>query len=69
MDADTWTTIVKAFGELTLTGFLFANWWLERSERIKIQASFQEHLTGDIEHLLDQTEDFRRNIGSGKTPV
>lgn len=60
MDADTWTTIVKAFGELTLTGFLFANWWLERSERIKIQARFNEHLEMDIEKLNDEKEDLQR---------
>ena len=60
MDADTWATIVKAFGELTLTGFLFANWWLERSERIKIQARLDAHLEDDIEHLLEQTEQIRR---------
>lgn len=65
MDADTWGIIVKAFGELTLTGFLFANWWLERSERIKIQKQYDEHLVGDIDHLLDQTEDLRRSGGTG----
>lgn len=65
MDADTWSTIVKAFGELTLTGFLFANWWMERSERIKIQARFDAHLEEDIEQLLDQTEQIRRTNGSG----
>jgi hypothetical protein len=66
MDADTWGTIVKAFGELTLTGFLFANWWLERSERMKIQARFDAHLEGDIEHLLDETETIRRETkGTG----
>lgn len=60
MDADTWATIVKAFGELTLTGFLFANWWLERSERIRIQADYKSHLEKDIENLLEQTEDLQR---------
>lgn len=65
MDSDTWGTIVKAFGELTLTGFLFANWWLERSERLKIQARFDAHLEEDIEQLLDQTEQIRRSGGTG----
>lgn len=65
MDADTWAQIVKAFGELTLTGFLFANWWLERSERIKVQEEYKEHLNKDIDELLDQTEQFRRNSGTG----
>lgn len=65
MDADTWATIVKAFGELTLTGFLFANWWLERSERIKIQKALDDHLLTDIEQLLDQTETMRRTGGTG----
>lgn len=65
MDADTWATIVKAFGELTLTGFLFANWWMERTERIKSQAEYKEHLNKDIEELLDQTEQMRRVGGSG----
>lgn len=65
MDADTWTQIVKAFGELTLTGFLFANWWLERTERIKAQSDLKVHLEKDIEQLLDQTEDLRRVTQSG----
>lgn len=65
MDADTWATIVKAFGELTLTGFLFANWWMERAERIKIQKQYDDHLQTDIEQLLDQTEQMRRGGGSG----
>ena len=64
MDADTWTMIVKAFGELTLTGFLFANWWLERSERLKTQADYKAHLEKEIEELLDQTEQLRR-VGTG----
>lgn len=65
MDADTWTQIVKAFGELTLTGFLFANWWLERTERIKAQSELKVHLEKDIDYLLDQTEDLRRGAGTG----
>ena len=65
MDADTWSIIVKAFGELTLTGFLFANWWMERAERIKIQAEHKLHLEKDIDHLLDQTETMRRSSGTG----
>jgi len=65
MDADTWATIVKAFGELTLTGFLFANWWMERSERIKIQKQYDDHLQKDIDELLDQTEQMRRGGGTG----
>lgn len=64
MDAETWATIVKAFGELTLTGFLFANWWLERSERLKIQARYDDHLEKDISELLDQTEDLRRGTSA-----
>jgi hypothetical protein len=53
MDAATWSTIVKALGELTLTGFLFANWWLERAERIQLQTAYNAHLQGDIDKLDD----------------
>lgn len=60
MDAETWSMIVKAFGELTLTGYIFANWWLERAERIKSQQELKAHLEKDIENLLEQTEDLRR---------
>lgn len=60
MDAETWATIVKAFGELTLTGFLFANWWLERTERIKIQGLLTAHLEGDISKLDDTLSDFSK---------
>jgi hypothetical protein len=60
MDAETWGIIIKAVGELTLTGFLFASWWLERSERLKIQAEHEKHMQADIDRLLDQTEDLRR---------
>lgn len=60
MDAETWATIVKAFGELTLSGFLFANWWMERSERIKSQQEHKEHLENDIKKLDDEKEDLQR---------
>jgi hypothetical protein len=60
MDGETMAMIAKAFGELTLTGFLFANWWLERSERLRVQASLEAHYRGDIEQLLDQTEQLKK---------
>jgi hypothetical protein len=60
MDAETWALIVKAFGELTLTGFLFANWWMERTERIKNQADHKAHLESDITRLLEQTEELQK---------
>lgn len=51
-----WGMLMKAFGELTLTGFIFANWWLERTERLKAQAALEAHYKADIEALLERTE-------------
>lgn len=60
MDAATWAAVIKSVGELTLTTFLFASWWLERSERLKTQAALEAHYKSDIEALLDRTEQLEK---------
>jgi hypothetical protein len=56
MDAEMWGSLLKATGDLTLLSFLFANWWMERKDRIAAQAKHETHLQSNIDRLLDATE-------------
>lgn len=60
MTPELFAALSTAAGSLTLTGYLFISWWLERQERIKCQEEKEQHLESDIERLLDETENLRK---------
>jgi hypothetical protein len=60
MTAQDFNTLSTIAGSLSLTSLLFVLWWLERQERIRCQNEKETHLEEDIERLLDETENFKK---------
>lgn len=48
--------IAQIGSSLTTTGLLLVIWWLERAERLKVQALRDSEQSKQIEWLLEQTE-------------
>lgn len=56
MDSNQASALFELAKALTFNTFILLCWWLERSERIRIQTASDKHLQDDIDRLLEQTE-------------
>ena len=56
MDTTQAAALFELAKALTFNSFILLCWWLERSERLRVQAASDKHLMDDIDRLLEKTE-------------